>query len=307
MDTKRFEKQRASIQSLKNTRVMRFITNNKRTLGIILILAFLIFFGYYISTHPSVISSVLTLNPIVGVFILVLYFAVVLTNFVIMYMTIKLRGKTLPLKSGLLLTMYSSVVNFFGPLQSGPGVRAVYLKTKIGLRIRDYTYAMIFYYGAFAALNAALLFINTLWWLTILGIVMAIVLTVIGTRLLKLTHLGKFVAMIFIMTLVQVILMVTIYTVELNTINPAAHYAITQTIAYTASANLSLFVSLTPGGIGIREAFLIFSQSLHHIQLGPIIAAGVLDRALYIIFLLVIFVISSSLHLQQLFAGKKRS
>ncbi len=307
MDTKRFEKQRAFIQSLKTTRVVRFISLNKRTLGIVLIVAFLVFFTYYIVTHPAIISSILNLNPLVGILIFILYFAVILTNFVIMYMTIKLRGKTLPLKSGLLLTMYSSVVNFFGPLQSGPGVRAVYLKTKIGLRIRDYTYAMIFYYGAFAALNAALLFINTLWWLTILGIIAAAVLTIIGTRLLKLTSLSKFVVLIFIMTVVQIILMVIIYTTELTTINPSAHYAITQTIAYTASANLSLFVSLTPGGIGIREAFLVFSQSLHHIQLGPIIAAGVLDRALYIIFLLIIFVISSSLHLQQLFTSKKRS
>jgi uncharacterized membrane protein YbhN (UPF0104 family) len=307
MDTKRFQKQREYIQLLKNTSVVRFLITHKKVLGIILITGFLVFFGYYITVHPSIIADVLRINPIIGLVILVLYFGVVLTNFAIMYMTIKLRGKTLPLKSGLLLTMYSSVVNFFGPLQSGPGVRAVYLKTKIGLRIRDYTFAMLFYYGAFAALNVALLFINTLWWLTALGIIGAIILTIIGTRLLKLTQLSRFVFLIFIMTLAQIILVIIIYTIELNTITPAAHFSITQTISYTASANLSLFVSLTPGGIGIREAFLIFSQSLHHIQLSSIVAAGVLDRALYIIFLLVIFVVSSSMHLQQLFTAKKRS
>lgn len=307
MDTKRFGKLQSAIKSLQNTSAIRFILSHKKSLGVILIIGFLILFGYYIAANPSVIEAVMRINPFIGLFILILYFGVVLTNFAIMYMTIKLREKTLPVKSGLLLTMYSSVVNFFGPLQSGPGVRAIYLKSKIGLRIRDYTYAMLFYYVAFAALNIALLFINTLWWLTIIGIIGAVALTILGTRLLRLTSLNKFVILIFVVTLIQIIFMVIIYTMELTAINPSANFSIAQTISYTASANLSLFVSLTPGGIGIRESFLIFSQSLHHIQLPSIIAAGVVDRALYIIFLLIIFVVSSSLHLQQTFMSKKSS
>ncbi|MDB5167040.1 MAG: hypothetical protein JWN26_185 [Candidatus Saccharibacteria bacterium] len=307
MDTRRFQKQRAYIESLKSSPIARFFATHKQIIGIVLILAFLFLFGYYIAMHPSVIMTVLNINPLVGILIFILYFGVILTNFAIMYAAIKLRGKSLPAKSGLLLTMYSSVVNFFGPLQSGPGVRAVYLKTKIGLRIRDYAYTMLFYYAAFAVINISLLFINTLWWLTVIGLIFAVILGVMGTRLLKLATLSKFVLLVFVMTLVQIICMIIIYTSELRAIDPSAHFTIAQTIAYTASANLSLFVSLTPGGIGIREAFLIFSQSLHHIGLSSIVAAGVLDRALYIIFLLIIFVVSSSLHLRQTFASKKHS
>ncbi|TAL15294.1 hypothetical protein EPN95_00170 [Patescibacteria group bacterium] len=307
MDTKRFQKQREYIQSLKSTSIVRFFVANKQIIGVILILIFLFLFGYYIALHPSIISEVLNINPLIGIVIFVLYFGVILTNFVIMYAVIKLRGRTLPAKNGLLLTMYSSVINFFGPLQSGPGIRAVYLKTKVGLRIRDYAYAMLFYYGAFAAINIALLFINTIWWLTLLGLAGAAILAIIATRLLKLASFGKFLLLVFVGTLIQIIFIIIIYGTELATIDPSSHLSITQIISYTASANLSLFVSLTPGGIGIREAFLIFSQSLHHIGLSSIVAAGVLDRALYIIFLLVIFVVSSSMHLRQTFAQKKQS
>ena len=307
MDTKRFQKQRAYIESLKNTSLIRFFVQHKQVVGINLIIVFLVLFGYYIALHPSIIKVVLGINPLVGILIFILYFGVILTNFAIMQNSVMLLGKKLPARSGLLLTMYSSVVNFFGPLQSGPGIRAVYLKTKVGLRIRDYGLTMLFYYAAFGAVNISLLFINTIWWLTVVGLIGAIILAVVGTRLLKRTSLGRFVTLVFVITLIQIVCMIIIYTAELRSIDASAHFTILQTIAYTASANLSLFVALTPGGIGIREVFLIFAQSLHHIQLSVIVAAGVLDRALYIIFLLIIFIVSSSLHLRQTFVGKKRT
>lgn len=305
MSTQRFQKQRAYIQSFRRTAIVRFFLRYKQVIGTILILGFLVVFGYYIGLHPSIITTVLHTNPLVGILIFILYFGGILTNFAIMQAAVRLLGKKLPARSGLLLTMYSSVINFFGPLQSGPGVRALYLKTKVEIRIRDYAYTMLFYYAAFGIINLSLIFINTVWWLTVILFVVGLALGVIGTRLLKRSLLSRFALLVFVLTLIQIICMIVIYTAELWSIDPSAHFTILQTITYTASANLSLFVSLTPGGIGIREVFLIFAQSLHHIQLGTIIAAGILDRALYIIFLLIIFVISSGLHLRQTFVGKK--
>ena len=61
-------------------------------------------------------------------------------------------------------------------------------------------------------------------------------------------------------------------------------------------ANFALFVSLTPGAIGIREAFLVFSQDLHHIPNDIIVAANVLDRAVYILFLGLLFIIVLLMH-----------
>ncbi len=295
------------IQRISQSTSVIYLKNNKKTISIAAILAFFVFVGYYLINHPDIIQNILEIGYLSSFLLLIFYSGVLLTNFGIMYATILLCRKKLSIKNSLLLTIYSSLVNFFGPLQSGPAVRAVYLKTKIKLRIRDYTYVMLFYYFAFAALNISLLFINTLPWLTLIGIVAAVTMTIIGTNKFGLKSLKKYVLYIFALTTAQILLMVVIYSIELNAINHSAGYSIMQTIVYTASANLSLFVSLTPGAIGFREAFLVMSGSLHNIPLNSIIASGVIDRAIYILFLVILFFVSSSLHLKQIFVRKHQS
>ncbi len=307
MTNKYLQDCRKIIQTISQSTIAVYFKNNKKTISIVAILAFFLFFGYYLINHPEILQNILGIGYINTFWLLILYGGVLVTNFGIMYATILLCRKKLSIKNSLLLTIYSSLVNFFGPLQSGPAVRAVYLKTKIKLRIRDYTYVMLFYYFAFAALNTSLLFINTLPWLTLIGVILAVAMTIIGTDKFGLRPLKKYVLYIFALTTIQILLMVVIYSIELSAINRLANYNVLQTIVYTASANLSLFVSLTPGAIGFREAFLVMSGSLHNIPLDSIIASGVVDRAVYILFLVILFFVSSSLHLKQMFVRKHQS
>ncbi len=282
-----------------------WLKDHKKALAITVIIGSLCFLIIYAILHPSVVENVLRTDPRVLGLLLMLYLGVIFTQFIIMYATIRLCKKNLPVKNGIFLSIYSAVANFFGPLQSGPGVRAVYLKQKVGLRIRDYTLATLFYYFAFAAINGSLLFINSIPFLTLLGMLVAILLTVFGTNKLHFGNLSKFVLVIFLTTVIQILLMTTIYFVELHAINAPSNYSFTQTLVYSASANLSLFVSITPGAIGIREAFIVFAQSLHHIPLVSIISAGILDRAFYVLFLIMLFMVSSSMHLKDMFTSKK--
>ena len=86
-------------------------------------------------------------------------------------------------------------------------------------------------------------------------------------------------------TLLQVVLWVIIFYVELQTVS---HVSLSQVLVYTGAANLALFVSLTPGAIGFRESFLLFSQRLHHIDTATIVAANTIDRAIYIVLLIIL-------------------
>jgi uncharacterized membrane protein YbhN (UPF0104 family) len=216
-----------------------------------------------------------------------------------------LCGKKLPFKEKFLLTSYSSIANFFGPLQSGPGVRAVYLKAKHNIRIRDYTLATLLYYAMYAFISAFCLLVGTRpWWQTVLAL-----LAVAGLSTLVLwwftrrdktaseSHFklrrGPLITM-FIVTLLQVLLTTVIYFTELRAVNH--HISFGQAVSYTGAANFALFVSLTPGAIGFRETFLEFSRHLHHVQTPDILSANLIDRAAYIIFLLVLFVVVLSLH-----------
>jgi uncharacterized membrane protein YbhN (UPF0104 family) len=99
---------------------------------------------------------------------------------------------------------------------------------------------------------------------------------------------------IFVATLLQVATIATIYGVELQKIG--AHASLGQILSYTGAANFSLFVALTPGAIGIRETFLVFSQNLHHLNSSVIVAANILDRAVYLLFLGLLFVLVIALH-----------
>jgi uncharacterized membrane protein YbhN (UPF0104 family) len=67
-------------------------------------------------------------------------------------------------------------------------------------------------------------------------------------------------------------------------------------ITYTGAANFALFVALTPGAIGIREAFLLFTRHLHHISSANIVAANIIDRAIFIVVLGVLFGLTLGFH-----------
>lgn len=290
---------------LKNFPLFAWIAAHRRLLGVIIIVLSLSFLVWYTTTHPEIIESVIHTSPLVLLTLLVLYLANVGVVFFINFFTVRICNKRLGVKEGIFLTIYSTVINFFGPLQSGPGVRAVYLKTKIGLRIRDYTLATLFYYFAFGAINASLLFISSWWWLSLLGFALSIVLIIIGTKKLHFSHHALDIWAIYLVSFVQVALTTAIYFTELHATGSNA--SLLHTIVYTASANLSLFVSLTPGGIGIREAFIVFTQSLHHISTASIISAGILDRAFYVLFLVLLFLASSAFHVRDAVAGKKNA
>ncbi len=248
-------------------------------------------FVYYFATHPVVRQQLGHTPPIVIVCLLLLYLAGIGALALVTLATLRLCSVRVQPGESLLLTAYSSIVNFFGPLQSGPAFRAVYLKKKHGINLKNYTTATLVYYFFYGGFSAVLLLSTWLkWWL--LPLVAAGLLVAysasrskkVASRLQKLDLQGWY--YLAIATAAQVFIVTLIYYIELRTISPGIHLA--QALVYSGAANLSLFVSLTPGAIGFRESFLVFSQHLHHISNGTIVAANILDRAMYIILLLLL-------------------
>jgi uncharacterized membrane protein YbhN (UPF0104 family) len=86
---------------------------------------------------------------------------------------------------------------------------------------------------------------------------------------------------------------------------PGTHFS--QAVIYSGAANLSLFVALTPGAIGFRESFLLFSRHLHHISNSSIVAANIIDRAMYIILLLILALFIFATHSQRRLKPKPNS
>jgi uncharacterized membrane protein YbhN (UPF0104 family) len=293
------------MKKLPDWPILRWAKTHKKALGIATLILTAVLLTWYVISHPDIITKIKDIPPGTLALLFVLYAGILFVNVGITYAVIKMCRKDLSLRNNLYLTAYSSLINFFGPLQSGPGVRAAYLKTKIGLGIRQFTLGMLFYYFAFAAINTSLIFVAKAPYLTAVGLLASIALIAFGTARFKFLDRWQYITFTYLITCVQVLLTAIIYHTELHATGTPASF--TQSLSYSGSANLSLFVSLTPGAIGIREAFLLFTQNLHGIQTSSIVAAGIVDRAFYILFLIVLFLITSLFHVKDTIVSKRRS
>jgi uncharacterized membrane protein YbhN (UPF0104 family) len=262
---------------------------------IILAVTLYAFYAYFIS-HPEVGRQLSRTSPLkIGV-LLLLYIAFIGCLSLVNQASLRLCRSRISRQESLLLTMYSSIINFFGPLQSGPAFRAIYLKKKHAVKLRDYTLASFIYYFFYGLFSLILLLSGLLkWWL-----VPAVLILLLGLWQTK-PVLNKFKPLelsqwpyMAAASLAQVSLLLLIFFIELGTVAPSVTLA--QAAIYTGAANLALFVSITPGAIGFRESFLVFTQGLHDINNATIVSANILDRSVYIILLAMVAAFLFSTH-----------
>lgn len=260
-------------------------------------------FGYYLVTHPEVLQSVVNLNISTILLLTLAYLVTILANAFVLRSSLLLLKTKVPYAENIALTGYSSVVNFFGPLQSGPGFRAAYLKKKHGVSLKSFFYVTVIFYGFFAAINTLIIAVAILLQASI-SFVLAMTAGAATALIVLWFTLPKNPRVVSILKTVQLtnknfwfiglgalilsLATAAAYFIELTHVDSAI--TIGQSIVYAAAANLALFVSLTPGAIGFRESFLLLSQQLHGIATNTVIAASIIDRAFYVVFLLVLFV-----------------
>lgn len=272
-------------------------------LAVSVLVATVLVFAVYFSKHPEVFRSLGSVSPWALALLFILYGVFLINLIWIQRATLALCDITLGRKESSLLVMYSSIINFFGPLQSGPAFRGAYLKTKHNISLKRYTLATLVYYGLFALFSGLLLLSFFIGWWIMLGAILAFAAAPLALRLKRFKSLDlRKVLSLALATLTQVFVWSLIYFVELRTLLPQVKYL--QSLAYTGAANFAMFVSLTPGAIGFREAFLVFSQRLHDIGNSSIAAASVIDRSVYIVFLLIMAVLVFGLHANDRFKLK---
>jgi len=276
-----------------------------KQLLIVFILAATIFaFINFFRLHPDYVRQLRQVKPWWIIAVILLNIPMVVLLVFIYDACLRLCGKRIPWRENFLLTAYSSLINFFGPLQSGPGVRAAYLKTRHQVRLRDYTLASLSYYGLFAFFSALFLLVGTRpWWQTVLALLLVTGLSIYVIRTLlkrdkkgqsQFQLRGNVLAILILLAFLQVLLLAITYFVELKAVN--SHIGWGQAVSYSGAANFALFVSLTPDAIGFRESFLYFSQHLHHVSTANILSANIIDRGAYVLFLLLLFLVVLAIH-----------
>jgi uncharacterized membrane protein YbhN (UPF0104 family) len=275
-------------------------------LGIALVLTLLTVaaFAYYLSKHHNLLTQLRHTSSITVIILVLLYLAWFGSLLLIQTASLRLCSTSLPVKENFLLNSYSTLVNFFVPGQGGLIVRGAYLKQHNRLRVRLYVFVTLLYYLCYAMTSALLLLVSSRpWWQTLLGVCL-----VAGVSISVLQWYAKrdkahattldlrFANCSFLLlaTILQAVLQVAIYFVEIHSVHH--HVSLGQAMAYTGAANFALFVALTPAAIGIRESFLLFTEKLNHLTSGTIVAASLIDRAVFIVFLALLFIVVISFH-----------
>jgi len=286
----------------------------KQILIVGILLVTIILFVRYFQSHPAYVAELRRTNPSVIFWIVCVNFIIIGAVAVVNHVSALICRIRLELRESFLLTIYAALANFFGPLQSGPGVRAAYLKTKYKILLRDFTFVTLIGYGMFACVSALFLVVGVLaWWQTLLIVCSALGASVAviwlfrrrgnSSGMLGRLHLSrKLFGILLIATFLQVSMTAVRYGIELHSVG--ANVSIGQVISYAGAANFALFVSITPDGIGIRETFLLFAQRLHGVSTHDIVAASLIDRAAYIVFLAILGIIALSLHAHKRFGTK---
>lgn len=275
----------------------------KKILGPVILLATVASFVWYAKRHPEILQQIKALPLDTIVVLIALYGVILFALILVTRASLQLYKKHMGAQENLLFNAYSLLINFFGPGQSGPIFRGVYLKKRHDLGVKPYMFTLLIYYGFYAVISVMCMFVGT-WPVWQTGLVMLVVAGVSWQviryykKRSKIGDLSGFsvttIGWIFAAALLQVICLAVIYGFELHRVG--ADVSIGQILSYTGVANFALFVALTPGAIGIREGFLLFSQNLHHIDSSTVIAASVIDRAVYLLFLGLLFVLVLGLH-----------
>ncbi|MHB1413266.1 MAG: lysylphosphatidylglycerol synthase transmembrane domain-containing protein [Thermoleophilia bacterium] len=260
--------------------------------------------AYYVANNRAILDHLASTSWSVTAAIFCLYIVMLGVLLLIMKASMDICGRKLKLTENAAINVYSLLINFFIPGQGGSAYRGLYLRQRHKLRIKNYIIVALLYYLLYAMVSVLLLMASSRpWWQTALAV---LVVSGLGLAIIrwysKRSEVGqrefrlgpRNVPYLLYATVLQAAVQMAIYAVELRNVSQSV--SLSQIMTYTGAANLALFVSLTPGAIGVRESFLFFSERLHHISGTNIVEANVIDRAVYIVFLLALLLIALAAH-----------
>ncbi len=291
---------------------------NKKKIFQILILVILIswFVGYFYQNidefkQLKVVNAVY-ITPLFFLFTLLLINDGLISKYLLESFNIKLK-----FKEWFGLSVINTAGNYLTALRGGAVARAIYLK-KIHQLSYSYflstlagIYIIIFLvYSFIGLLTMAFLYYSLeIFNVLIFVVFLAVFLSLLGIvffspkiKKTKYSFINKFVnvingwyliksnrkLLVFIgfISLVNLAIMVSGLLLEFKVFN--IEIALSSVLFLTIVSTLSLFISITPGALGIREAIVVFTATVVNIPVSQMLAVSILDR---VISLAVIFIL----------------
>lgn len=294
-----------------------FFTKSKNSKTIITILVFLLF-AIYITRNLESFKQVEVVYPLLFLPLLILSISLLITNGLLLEKLLSPFKIKLSVKEWLGLSVITTAGNLLTPFQGGMIARALYLKSKHNFSYTNFLsalsgiYIIVFWVNSFVALLSMLLikqFYSTFSWLifiTFLIIFSALSFIIVFSpkikRAFKWEILNKVVRVIngwlviknnkrtvlfvALISSLNVLLMSASSFLEFKTLGVEISFL--KALFVSIVSTLSLFISITPGSLGIKEAFMAFTSNVVGISPANAIIVSALDRLISLLPLVVL-------------------
>jgi uncharacterized membrane protein YbhN (UPF0104 family) len=279
---------------------------NNKWIKVGLLVLTLAAFVYYFLQNQALFGRISNLTWWQVLLIITGQAIVFFSNILVSIIFIQFIGRRFHFLDSTRITAYSSLVNFFGFLQGGVGLRGIYFKRQFGMSLKKYLRLTVIQYlflfgvsGLFVLIGIS--FTNGLSSALMIafgGIVIAAlgfvlfgksgVAKKLQARLGALTQLlqARPLIMLFAVILLQLLGSLLANFTELQAIGADVSFG--GLLIYTGTSQFAIVIALTPGAIGIREALLLIVQQQMHLQTQDIVLAATVDRAIYFVTLALI-------------------
>lgn len=281
---------------------MGHILKNK-FLKVFILVATLLIFAYYFFTHQAQFAILSQVTWWQVVLIVLGQTLVLISNILILILFVRFIQKKISFADSARITAYSSLVNFFGFLQGGVALRAVYLKKRFSMTFRRYVALTSLQYLVLFALSGFIIFIGIsivtgISYSVIVALSGIIIIAAITTLLFKLrvsfvvraVTLAKQVLSTIsarpLLTLMVIVILQLSGSLLANFIELmaiGANLSLGSLLIYTGVSQFAVVIAITPGAVGIREALLLIVQGQMHLSTQDIVLAATLDRLVYFI------------------------
>lgn len=310
----------------------------------ILTILILLLFGVYLYINPEILVSLKSTNPIYVLLIMLFYLLIFYLEGIFILVTLKIFHKEIDSKEGMYISVLSRIGNYLLPMRAGAVFRATYLKKKYDFQYSDFLSTLYGYYIIFFLANSILAFmvlvykavffnqIYTTLILFFLSIILAMLFLILfnlpieklflnskGILSRLVSILGKFLngwklivkdrrsfIKLLLLAFGNIFLNTIIIYIQFISIEKIPN--ILDVVLYTCISGLSLFISLTPGSLGLREGVLLITSQSIGVSESEIIKLAVLDRGsmflLLVLCMIVIYVFVKRFNLKEVFFEK---
>ncbi|MBE2224797.1 MAG: flippase-like domain-containing protein [Anaerolineae bacterium] len=274
-----------------------------------ILVSFLILFGIivYLIFNPEILDLLLNLSVETAVILILLRLLFLALNGVFLKLFAAKLGVMLRFKEWIGLPYMTTMGNYLTPLSGGMLARAVYLKSRHALSFTHFAtllaanYLLTFWVAAFVGLILSLIFIDqypAVWLLAVLLAVVWVGITAVllfpipklpgNHRLMRMINQGieGWTMIKQDRILVLYLLILTVVSVFLNGFTFwYAYRALSTPISMQAallvslSSVFSVFITITPGNLGIREAFVSVTSEIIGAGAGEGLLVALLIRA----------------------------